>query len=107
MGATAAICYAVKNRNIFGSVGAISVSTITQDKIKQKDFVLDKEEGAIHFIGYGTAEGSAFVTSDRYCIDAFNKNNVDITVKTQTGTGHDFTTFNPLLADFLGMIFKD
>ena len=107
MGATAALYYAVKNRELFGSVGAVSVSSITQGISKQKDFVLDNEKSAIHFIGYGTYEGSGFVTANQYCIDAFNKNNVAITVKKNEGTGHSFATFNPLLSDFLGMIFKD
>lgn len=106
MGATAAIYYAVRNRDVFCSMGAVSVASITQQVIKAKDFVLEKENGAIYFIGYGTAEGSAFVSADRYCIDSFNKNNVDITVETNEGTGHGFSTFNPLLANYLKMIFK-
>lgn len=106
MGATASIYYAVKNRDIFCSFGAVSVSQITKKKIKPEDFVLDKEKGAIYFIGYGTAEGNDFVASDQYCIDSFSANNVSVNVKTNKGTGHNFLTFNPLLADYLSMIFK-
>jgi len=106
MGATAAIYYAVKNRDIFSSVGAVSVSTLTRSYIKSEDFVLDNEKDTIHFIGYGTAEGSEFLSADNYCINSLKNNNVDITEKQNEGTGHNFSTFNPLLAIFLNMVFK-
>lgn len=108
MGATAAIYHAVRNRNIINNMGAVSIAvyTFTKEKIKPEDFVLDNEKNAIHYIGYGTAEVSGFVDADQYCINSFRNNNVAVKVETNSGTGHKFSTFNPLLESFLKMIFK-
>lgn len=106
MGATAATYYAVHNRDMFCSLGAVSFAKYTRNRIKASEFQSDNEDGAIHFIGYGTAEGEDFVSEDYYCIDAFKANNVCVNVEKIEGSGHCFSTFNPLLIDFLKMIFK-
>lgn len=103
MGATAAIYHAVKNVDTFYHLGAISVSTITSSIIKPREFVLDDP---VRFIGYGTGEETKFTSADKYCIDNFEKNGVNL--KTDTvGTGHCFDTFNPLLHEFFSKIFKN
>lgn len=107
MGATAAIYHAVNNRNLFYNLGAVSVSTLTQGYIHKNDFVFHQTEDSVLYIGYGSAEGSDFISSDQYCINSFKSNGYNnITERVKRGTGHSFATFNELLDEFISKIFK-